>query len=200
MYPLLPSHWVFDAGKLKVKQPQCRPNSFSGTSISMHVTSFLHQITSKITIWLSKCFGAASKVDHGRHHLLFLSGAILYVTPCLQFRGHNSINMAKACISNSGLFVWEICIRKLMCQTAEGPLTLHALLTPQNKIYCHSKTRSLPHQQDVLIIFWHVSQLHNVISLQIQSLWDSFLFICLLSLRLVPFHHSETREKTTFNI
>lgn len=136
------------------------------------------------------------RVDHGRHHLLSLTDAILYVAPCLQFRGHNSINMAKACISNSGLFVWEICIRKLMCQTAEGPLTSHALLTRQNKIYCRSKTRPLPHQQDVLIIFWHVSELHNAISLQIQSLWDSFVLYvnfkaCSLS--------SQLEQETTFN-
>lgn len=185
MYPMLPSLWVFDVGELKVKQLTYWRSSFSGTSISMHFTLFLHQITSKNTIWLSKCFGAASKVDHGRHHRLSLTDAILYVAPCLQFRVHNSINMAKACISNSGLFVWEICIRKLMCQTAEGPLTFHALLTRQNKIYCHSKTRPLPRQQDVLIIFWHDSELHNVTSLQIRN----SVSVYMLTLRRV-LHHS----------
>lgn len=118
----------------------------------MHfMTLFLHRITSEN--WLSRYFVAASKVGHGRHLFLFLTDASLYVAPCLQFRGDNSINAAKACISNSGLFVWEICIIKLMCRTAERRLTLYALLRWQNEICIHFKTRPLPHQQDVLIVF-----------------------------------------------
>lgn len=70
---------------------------------------------------------------------LFLTDAVHYATPCLQFRIDNLINVAKACNSKPGFFVWEICIIKLF-HTAEGPhscrnIYAFKMLRWQNYIY-----------------------------------------------------------------
>lgn len=62
------------------------------------------------------------KVGHGLCLFYVISFAFLYVTVCLEFRGDNSINVAKARNSKPSLFISKICIIKRH-QTAEGPLT-----------------------------------------------------------------------------
>ncbi len=160
MYSLFPSHSFWDVGGLDAKQlVQSAPSSVN-SFVSVH--SFLCVSWHHFSHW------ASLKTQSDCPYILLLKvrlamdtafsyfslTLILYVAPCLQFRRHNSINVAKACISKPCLFVWEICIIKL-CHTAEGPLTFCAFKTLrwQNKIYVDFQTRPLPRQQDVLIVF-----------------------------------------------
>lgn len=89
--------------------------------------SYLPLCTSENTQWLPWYLVAEARFGHGLWLFLFLTDTVLYTAPGLQFRGDNSINAAKACISKPGVFffVWEICIIKL-CLTAERPRTFSA--------------------------------------------------------------------------
>lgn len=111
----------------------------------------------------------------------FLTISILHVAHCLQIRADNSINVAKACIWNCGLFVCEFCIMKLVCSTAEGPPTLWALSGWLNEIYINFKTRPLPANKRSLL---SSHGFRNSITLSWRQIQILFLTLKILGYKL----------------